>query len=157
MRPELALIADMRTALRAALDERAFLRRDRGDGLFISNAPVFTPETGGIGGFDVERIGQLIRIRPDTIWVNRAEAEIDAPEDDFARSMLRFRGREPDSESMALFCRGIKLLDAGEGALPGEIETYDRDVRRLAARALRGENTGGGLYALSLLDAMMKT
>ena len=69
---------------------------------------------------------------------------------------MRFRRAEPSREAMGLFCAGLKLLDAGEGALENEIAAFDRGVRQLAARALRKDLSGGGLYGLSLLDEMLK-
>lgn len=150
------LMDEMRSAVRASLPEPAFLRRDRSDGLFVSNAPVFAPETSEIPGFDVERIDKLIRIRPDESWLRKLEEACPNCADDFCRSLTRFRGAEISAEAMSLFCAGLKLIDAGEGALPGEIAQFDRNVRQLAARALRKDVSGGGLYGLSLLDAGLK-
>lgn len=149
------LTEQMRRAIVPHLPERAFLRRDRGEGLFISNAPVFMQAETAIPGFDVDVLGQLIRIRPDKSWIALVEKR--TPADFFSQSLLRFRGVEPGAEAMALFCTGCKLIDAGAGVSNGEIAVFDRNVRHLAAKALRGGTNGGGLYALSLLDAALKT
>lgn len=143
----------MRRAIIPHLPEQAFLRRDRGDALFISNAPIFGFDAGCIPRFQLEYAGKMLRIRPDSTWLRELEAHFADPMDDFSRSLLRFRGLEPSSESMALFYWGCKLLDAP--AVQSEIERFDQSVRQSAAIALRN-GCGGGLYALSLLDAQAK-
>jgi len=155
MQSEDRLTEQMRRAIVPHLPERAFLRRDRGEGLFISNAPVFTAEEIRIPGFHVEGNGNLTRISPDKSWIALVEKR--EPEGFFSLSLLRFRGTEPGGEAMALFCTGCKLIDAGAGVSNGEIAVFDRNVRQLAAKALRGGVSGGGLYGLSLLDAWLKT
>ena len=149
--------AEMRSAVRSALPEKAFLRRDRGDGLFITNAPVFDPGLDTIALFRLEKQDKLMLILPEPVWLQRLEAENPAPADDLSASLMRFRGIAPTEEAMLLFCEGIKLLDTGASALPEAITAFDRALRRMAARALRGGCSGGGLYALSLLDARLKT
>ena len=150
------LMDEMRSAVRSHLPEEAFLKRDRFDGLFVSNAPAFAPEIEEIPSFHVEKTGKLIRIRPEEGWIGRLEEEYRDTPEDLSASLARFRGAEISAEAMALFCTGLKLMDAGKGALPGEILQFDRSVRQLAARALRKDIPGGGLYALSLLDGMLK-
>lgn len=146
----------MRSAVQAHLPEAAFLRRDRCGGLFVSNAPAFGAKLPEIPDFRVESAGKLIRIYPDAIWLLRLEEGFSGTESDLSRSLLRFRNLTPTAEAMGFFCTGLKLLDAGEGASAGEIALFDRDVRQLAARVLRKDIGGGGLYGLSLLDAMLK-
>lgn len=147
---------EMRSAVQARLPKQAFLKRDRGNGLFVSNALVFDAEIREIPGFHVECAGKLIRIFPDIVWIRKLEEEYADAQDDLSASLVRFKGAEISEEAMALFCTGVKLLDAGEGALPGEIVQFDRSVRQLAARTLRKDVSSGGLYALSLLDGMLK-
>lgn len=156
MRSKFHLIDEMRSHLRSALPEKAFLRRDRGEGLFVSNGPVFGMEDAVIPGFHVERIGQLIRLYPDIRWLRKLEEDFRDAENDLCGSLLRFKGMEPSKEAMALFRAGLKLLDAGDGAAENEIAAFDREIRQLAARALRKDIGGGGLYGLSLLDGMLK-
>ena len=151
------IVAQMRSAVQACLPKEAFLKRDRGDGVFVSNAPVFTPDSVKIPRFRTEQTGMLVRIYPDSYWAGQLEAMCVPAESDLCHSLERFRGIEPSAEAMALFCTGCKLLDAGKSALPTEIEAFGRNVRQLAAVVLRGGTNGGGLYALSLLDAMLKT
>ena len=53
-------LRQMRAAARAALPPRAFLRRDRGKALFVTNAPAFNPALREIPGFTAERRGGLL-------------------------------------------------------------------------------------------------
>ena len=153
MRTELAR---MREKIRAALPEKAFLRRDRGDALFISNAPAFENCPEAIPGFLLEKQKGMLCILPDDCWIFRTEA-YDAPvPDHFAASLLRFRGKAPDRENRILFARGIKLLDAASSAAEREILSYDRALRQRSALALRG-GCGGGLYACARILAKIHT
>lgn len=143
----------LRTELRPLLPERAFLKRDRGDALLITNAPVFgcTPER--LPGCIVENRGMLLCILPDAQWIAEYEAAIPEPPDHLSHSLLRFRGVEADIDNLHLFARIAKLLDAQPS--PGEIEACDRALRNRAALALRG-GCGGGLYACACVRALLK-
>ena len=143
----------LRTELRPLLPERAFLKRDRGDALLITNAPVFgcTPER--LPGCIVENRGMLLCILPDAQWIAEYEAAIPEPPDHLSHSLLRFRGVEADIDNLHLFARIAKLLDAQPS--PGEIEACDRALRNRAALALRG-GCGGGLYACASVRALLK-
>ena len=150
------LIAEMRAVLRSALPERAFLRRDRGEGLLISNAPVFAPEIGGIDGFILQRDGKMLRILPDEGWIERLEdAYPDAP-DFFCETAMRFRGLKPDRENLLLFALGAKILDAGASASGEDRAAFDRALRQRMAAALRG-GCGGGLYAAAILNCEIQS
>ena len=141
-------LRQMRAAARAALPPRAFLRRDRGEALFVTNAPALDPAPGEIPGFTAERRGALLHLLPDASWVARWERRFPEPPDDLCAGLARFRGAAPDHENLLLFARGAKLLDAGAGS--EEIIAYDRAVRQRAALALRG-GCGGGLYAAAAI------
>ena len=145
---ETEIPARLRAALLAVLPERAFLRRDRGDGLFISNAPAFDPGIREIPGFIVEQSGSLLRILPDESWIRHLEACRGNGPDELSRSL---RGHAPDRENLVLFARGVKLLDAAGSASAEDATAYDRSLRQRAAVALRG-GCGGGLYAAALLN-----
>ena len=149
-----ALVAEMRSVLRSALPEKAFLRRDRGERLFISNAPVFAPEIGGIDGFLLENDGKMLRILPDAGWIERLE-DMDAP-DFFCETALRFRGLKPDRENLLLFALGAKILDAGSSASAEDKAAFDRALRQSLAAALRG-GCGGGLYAAAILNCEIQS
>ena len=71
----------LRGELRPLLPERAFLKRDRGDALLITNAPAFgcTPEC--LPGCIVEHRGMVLCILPDAQWVAEDEAAMPAPPD----------------------------------------------------------------------------
>ena len=142
----------LRGELRPLLPERAFLKRDRGDALLITNAPAlgFAPEV--LPGCIVEKCGALLRILPDVQWVADFETGIPEPPDFFSRTLLRFRGVAADLDNLHLFARGAKLMDAQPS--PGEIEACDRALRKRAALALRG-GCGGGLYACACVRARL--
>jgi hypothetical protein len=148
MRSELA---KMRENLRAALPERAFIRRDRGEYLFISNAPVFDAEIETLPGFLVFPAGKLIAILPDSGAVSRIEAHFEAM-DDLSASLQRFRGTEADPANIRLFSAGLKLLDTGESVPENEVRAFERNLRQRSALALRGGCSGGGLYACAILN-----
>ena len=143
----------LRGELRPLLPERAFLKRDRGDALLITNAPVFgcTPER--LPGCIVENRGMLLAILPDAQWVADFEATVPEPPDHLSRTLLFFRGVEADIDNLHLFARIAKLMDAQPS--PGEIEACDRALRNRAALALRG-GWGGGLYACACVRALLK-
>lgn len=142
----------LRGELRPLLPERAFLKRDRGDALLISNAPAFgcTPER--LPGCIVENRGMLLCILPDAQWIAEYEAAIPEPPDHLSRTLLFFRGVEADIDNLHLFARIAKLMDAQPS--PGEIEACDRALRNRAALALRG-GCGGGLYACACVRALL--
>ena len=149
MQIDSGLLESMRDRIRPLLPERAFLRRDRGGNLFITNAPAFAAELPSLPGFILEESGGLVRILPDSSWV--AEAEAAGPADHLSESLLHFRGKEPDLKNLRLFARGLKIIDMGASVPANELRTYDRAVRQRAALALRG-GCGGGLYACALLN-----
>ena len=148
----------LRSAARAALPEEAFLRRDRGDALFVTNAPRIDPghdwaATLSEAGFTCAGGDGLLRLWPDEGWLTRLEAARPDPPDDLCRSLLRFRSRPPEDESLRLFALGLHCLDGGEGAA-----RFDRQLRQRAAVCLRlnalnpdESPRGGGLYACALL------
>ena len=139
----------MRRILREALPPQAFLRRDRGDALFVTNAPVFDPVIPSIPGFILIPAGKLLQILPDESWL--AEIERQEAPDHLAASLLRFREIAPDNAGLRLFARGLKILDMGASAAANEAEAYGCDLRRMAALALRNAACGGGLYAAACI------
>ena len=145
----------MRDTLRAALPEQAFLKRDRGDALFITNAPVFDPSIETIPGFILIPNGKLMQILPDACRI--AGIELREAPDHLCASLLRFRGLEADLDEFRLCAQGLKLIDMGPSAAENEIEAYDRSLRQCAALALRGAACGGGLYAAALINHDIKS
>lgn len=148
----------LRAAAAEALPEGAFLRRDRGDALFVSDAPRLASVAALAGalakaGFRCEASGGLIRLWPDALWLARMEAERPDPPDDLCAGLMRFRGLRPEAESLALFTLGARALDGAD-----EAERFERALRRRAAECLRlnamdptPSPRGGGLYACALL------
>jgi hypothetical protein len=154
-----SLARTLRTAAAAALPEGAFLRRDRGDALFVTDAPRFSAETDWAArlfeaGFFCTDNGGLLRLWPAEIWLTRLEAACPDPPDALSQALLRFRGHSADGESLKLFALGLRCLDGGDGAI-----RFGRQLRQRAAACLRlnamnpsEPNRGGGLYACALLD-----
>jgi len=150
----------LRAAASAALPPGAFLRRDRGDALFITNAPRIDLRADRAvallreAGFTCVGSGGLLRLWPAETWLTRLEQAAPDPPDDLCRSLIRFRGMSPDGASLQLFALGLRCLDGGEGAA-----RFDRLLRQRAAQCLResamnpdDHPRGGGLYACALLD-----
>ena len=144
----------MRAALRSALPPRAFLKRDRGGALFITNAPALDPALREIPGFLIERRGALWALVPDESWARRVERRAPEELDELSRQLSRFRGRTPGRENLRLFAQGAKLLDAA-AVSRAQWAAYDRAVRNRAAVALRGGD-GGALFACALLCARIQ-
>ena len=153
------LSAALRQAAASALPEGAFLRRDRSDALFITNAPRLEPDgdwTRALtaAGFRCEAQGGLIRLWPGAAWLSHLEAEYPEPPDALCEGLLRFAGLAPEGESLLLFARGARALEAGSGGA-----AFDRALRQRAAACLRLNRAepdkpirGGGLYACALLN-----
>lgn len=143
-----------REQIRPLLPERAFLRRDRDDGLFITNAPQFadaqslTDHLQARGFICTDIIGRL-RISPGPQFLTDFELRHDPP-DHFCKSLVRFRGMQPSGEAIALFSRGVQLL---ENADPGKVSDYLRCVRQLAAVSLRTRQDG--VYACALISHIL--
>lgn len=138
--------ARLRGAARALLPENAFLRRDRGAALYITDAPRrgACPDWAS-AGFIAREANGLVRLTPGPVWLERLEAEYPGPPDRLSESLSRFRGA-PDEAALALFALGVRCLEAGDD--PTE---YEGRLRRRAAVCLREHLPGGGLYACGIL------
>ena len=154
MRTELAR---MRKALRKALPEKAFLKRDRGSALFITNAPVFDLSINSIPGFILVPDGKLVQILPDAESISEIESRFPEAPESLSASLLRFRSIMPDMENLQLCAHGLKLIDMVPSAPAKEIEAFDRSLRSHAALALRDAACGGGLYASALINHSIKS
>ena len=148
----------LREAARAALPEGAFLRRDRGGALFVTDAPrrctdIHWRDALSEAGFAVEERGGLAFLSPGPGWLAGLEAGFPEPPDEFCRGFARFAGREIEPESLSLFALGARILDgdADDGR-------FDRGLRQRAAVCMRDKSTsrGGGLYACALLDYLIE-
>lgn len=137
------MIERMRAALLPLLPEGAFLRLDRGEALFVTDAP----RRGACPDFDA--VGFLCRVEnglaylaPGPEWLLTLEAEYPEPPNPLCASLKRFDG-PPDDKTIRLFCLGLKQ--------PGSA-AYDRRLRQLAAATLRKHEARGGLYACGLVQ-----
>ena len=156
-----SLAQALRRAARAALPEGAFLRRDRGEALFVTDAPRRRPDADwpavcAEAGFLCRARDSLLFLTPDPTWPARLEAAFPVPPDPFSASLSRFAGRPADGESLALFALGAQILDGGR-----DDGGFGRRLRRRAAACLRlnrtlGEPNGGGLYACALVKYIIE-
>ena len=154
---------DLRSEIAAALPAGAFLKRDRGDALFVTDAPRLYPETDWPGlmakaGFACAVENGLAHLSPGAVWLKRLEEAFPEPPDDLCRSLFRFAGLCPEPESLRLFALGAGFWD-------GEADDgrFERQLRRRAAQCLRlnavepaEHPRGGGLYACALLNHILK-
>lgn len=150
-----AFAAALRAKARSALPPEAFLRRDRGEALYASDAPRRQPDLAWLSGlsdagFDCRVAGGLAHITPAARWVAQLEAAFPESPDPLCEALRRFSG-PPDSGVLALFVQGVKALD--DGRYDAE---FDRRLRQRAAVALRTHRPCGGLYACALVEYMMK-
>ena len=143
-----ALVAAMRGEVAAMLPERAFLRRDRGDALFVTNAPAFADadalaERLCRAGWRVQARGGLFALSPGADMVDQFERARPEPPDFLTRSLKRLRGLSICDEALAVFAEGLRRAEHG-GA-----EDYGRRVHQLAALCLR--RSCGGAYACAAI------
>lgn len=138
---------ELRKYVRGALPQGAFLRRDRGDALYITDAPRLGWE-GNLEGFSVEIRGALARISPLAGTMTRCDY---AP-DRLAMELSGMKGASP--EALGLFIECLKCAEAPEA---GTYARLDRRLRQAAARAMRAGG-GDGLYycALALAETARK-
>lgn len=135
---------ELRAMAEEALPEGAFLRRDRGEALYVTNAPA-KGWNGSVAGFEVRISGQLAFLTPDADTMQSCGYGPDR----LASEISRLRGASP--EALRLFAACMKCVEAPETGL---FEKCDRAVRQAAAAALRCGG-GEGLYycALALAEA----
>lgn len=146
----------MRALIRAKLPTKAFLLIDRGDALFVSNAPIFTPELPVVSGFSVYRSGRNIAFLPDESWMIRLERRMSEPPDELSRTLMRFRGEKIENDALKLYAQALKIAEGDTKAKTREIEALERNIRQRAALALRNGG-GGGLYGVAVALAQLKT
>ena len=135
---------DLRAEAASALPEGAFLRRDRGAALYVTNAPA-KGWHGELPGFNVVINGALAFITPDETTLQRC----DYLPDRLAEELSPMRGAS--AEALEIFAECVKCI---ETPMAEAVDKCDRRLRQAAAAALR---TGGGegLYycALALAEA----
>ena len=122
---------------------RAFLRCDRGGGLYVTNAPLTSAQLHDLerAGFRAEPAGSLWRLLPGEALVREADVWL-AREDDPLRLPALLGALDED---WALLCEGLKRLElpADEAALA----RYEKRLRQRAAECMRTRQ-GGGLLSL---------
>lgn len=140
-----SILESLRNEIKLCLPPRAFLKTDRGDALFISNAPRFMPDAiPSIDGFDICISNDLARIEPSPARIRTMENEIRTIGDDLALSLKRFRGQAVDRATIRLFNTILKSSDQRFDAL-------ERTLRQRSALALRHAAQGGGLLLCACL------
>jgi hypothetical protein len=131
------------------IPDGAFLRRDRGRGLYVTDAPA----RGGMAvpaGFRVESDGRLAHIYIDDRAMEEIAGRLELSSDALSEELERFRGGS--REAAELFSDILKALEAPGGA---DIAGLDRRVRQAAAVALRAGG-GEGLYYCARALAELK-
>jgi len=149
--------------IRAAADEAiagfpgAFLRRDRGAGLYVTDAS----KAGRAlerAGFNARCTGALIYVMPGDSLANgfiEWAAHVCAG-DPLFEDFARFSARESCADERALFAEGLKLLETHKAG--GEkTALYERRVRQMAARCLRDGQFGGRLRACAAILKILLT
>ena len=141
----------MRAALRALLPPGSFLKRDRGEALFVTDAPRRgpCPDWTAAGFTCVEEKG-LARLTPKAQWLEALAARYPEPPD-FLCASLKREGGAPDGEVLRLFAMGMKQMDGA----PYD-PAFERRLRQLAAARLRTHADMGGLYACGILNYLIK-
>ena len=127
----------------------AFLRRDRGRALYVTDAPA----KGGLGcmaRFFAETDGVIAHIYIVPQTMEDIAGELELSDDALSEELKRFRGGSP--EAAALFSDILKDLEAPAGA---DITGLDRRLRQAAAVALRAGG-GQGLYFCARALAKLK-
>lgn len=131
-----------------------FLRCDRGEALYVSNAPARTEMP-----FDWESVGfacrtekNLVFLTPEAAWAGRLEEWL-APKTDarLARVIRHADFHETADEDMALLIEGVKLME-----LRGDVRGYEKKVRQRAAVCLREKRGGGTLSACALIADFLR-
>jgi len=132
-----------------------FLRCDRGNALYVTNAPARTDEkTDWAGsGFEHRTEGKLIFLTPQAEWIDRIEQWLENRTD--AQRLRKAVGhadfQEISREDLSLFIEGVKRLE-----MRGDAEEYEKRVRQRAAVCLREKRGGGTLRACALIADFLR-
>ena len=140
-------MTDLRALALSQLPPGAFLRRDRGDALYVTNAPA-RGWTGPAAGFSVELCGGIAKLTPDAASMQSC----DFLPDRLATELARFTGAS--GEAIRIFTACMKCVEAPDRQ---SFEKCDRLLRQAAARALRSGGGDGLFYcALALAEARQR-
>ena len=126
-----------------------FLRCDRGEALYVTNAPARTDEQidWESAGFSYSTVGKLCFLIPQTEWVDRLEQWL-APKTEarLAADIRHADFHETAEEDAALLIEGVKLME-----LQGDVRVYEKKIRQRAAVCLREKRGGGTLGVCALM------
>ena len=132
----------------------AFLRCDRGDRLYVTNAQIKMREAidWRKAGFHAENVGNLTFLTPDKGWIGRFAEWIgqEVREKRFSDTVRNACFGETDEEDMKLWIDGMKRLE-----MKGDAAGYEKLVRQRAAVCLRERRGGGTLPACALIVDLM--
>ena len=132
----------IRTAAAALLPPRAFLRRDRGQALYVSNLPALVDASLWLPR--LEAAGFSVRLRPPLLFLSPTEAwrvplldwlNAASP---LCAELAPLNGRPGGEADRLLWIEGIKRLEE-----PASLDDYERRVRQCAAVAMRTGREGG--------------
>ena len=131
-----------------------FLRCDRGNGLYVSNAPVRMEKQAdwAEAGFICRSDGRLAFLVPEERWNEALQSwlETRVRAKRLAHMLKNADFGENMEEDMALFIEGIKRLE-----MRGDAREYERMVRQRAAVCLREKQGGGTLISCALMVDLM--
>lgn len=149
------LSGQLRERIFALLPPKAFLRRDRLDALYVSNAPRLVPEKDWIAtlkqsGFIAWEENRLLKLLPSSEWLLYLENQYEDPPDFLCKSLIRFKKLPPEYESLKLSVLGIRSIEGDPCA-----RDYEKRLRQRIAVCLRNGG-GGGLYACGILNYIIK-
>ncbi len=131
-----------------------FLRCDRGDGLYVTNAPSRTrdPIDWEAAGFHAQGNGRITFLVPDERWIKPfcewLRTQVRAPF--LARAVENACFGEVDAEDLWLWMEGIKRLE-----LHGDADMYEKLIRKRAAVCLRERSGGGTIVVCALMVDLM--
>lgn len=131
-----------------------FLRCDRGESLYVTNAPMRTDEAIDWASADVHPVsrGSLVFLTPDPCWTGRLQKWLQPR---IRTGRLSGAVASADfhqilEEDMALLTEGVKRLE-----MKSDPVEYNKMVRRRAAVCLREKRGGGTLVCCAMIADFM--
>lgn len=136
----------LRAAVRALLPGGAFLRIDREEALFVTDAPrrgagPDLVEALEKAGFSACTRGGLLAMVPKDEWMPRLTEALGAPEDEQSALLKRLLKRSVSAQDRAAWICAVKCMECGCASAAAQ-----RRIRACAAVALRTGRGGGALY-----------
>lgn len=132
----------------------AFLRCDRGESLYATNAQAraAAPVDWARVGFEARQVGGVTLLTPRVEWIARFEAWAEAAtrQRQLTDAIQNACFGEIEDEDVRLWIDGVKRLE-----MRGDVKTYEKAVRQRAAACLRRRRGGGALRACALIVDLM--